>query len=72
MYGSLSGILLAYLYEKYGSIKAPILAHILMNIVALTLTEANIFVWMFKDIMRMSVITILCAAAASTIFLFIQ
>lgn len=72
VYGSLSGILLAYLYEKYGSIKAPILAHILMNIVALTLTEANIFVWMFKDIMRMSVITILCAAAASTIFLFIQ
>lgn len=72
VYGSLAGILLAYLYEKYGSIKAPILAHICMNIVAIILTEAEVFVWMFQNILRMGIITVMCAAIASTMFLFIQ
>lgn len=72
VYGCFAGILLAYLYEKYGSLKAPILAHMCMNIVALTLTEANVFVWMFKNLMRMGIITVACATIASTIFLFIE
>jgi len=72
IYGCLAGVLLAYLYEKYGSIKAPILAHVLMNLVALSFTEAKVFVWMFEDIVRMGIITVACAAIASTVFLFIQ
>ena len=72
IYGCLSGMLLAYLYEKYGSIKAPILAHITMNMVALILTEVNVFVWMFKDIIRMGIITVACAAIASSVFLLIK
>ncbi len=72
IYGSLAGILLAYLYEKYGSIKAPILAHICMNIVAIVLTEAEVFVWMFRNVTRMGIITVACATIASTMFLFIQ
>ena len=72
IYGSLAGILLAYLLEKYGSMKAPIFAHILMNIVALTLTEADVFIWMFRDTLRMGIITVACAAVASTMFLLIQ
>ena len=72
IYGSLAGILLAYLLEKYGSIKAPILAHICMNIVALTLTEAEVFTWMFQNVIRMGVITVACSTLASTMFLLIQ
>ena len=72
IYGSLAGFLLAYLYEKYGSIKAPIFAHILMNSVAIALTEAEVFVWMFQNILRMGVITVACAAVGSTVFLQIQ
>ncbi len=72
IYGCLAGFLLAYLYEKYGSIKAPILGHICMNMVALILTEANVFLWMFENTVRMGVITVACAAAASSVFLFIQ
>lgn len=72
IYGCLSGVLLAYLYEKYGSMKAPILAHILMNMVALVLTEVEVFVWMFKDLMRMGMITVACAALASSMFLLIK
>ena len=72
IYACLCGFLLAYIYEKYGSIKAPILAHIIMNLVAIALTEANVFTWIFDNIMRMGLITVACAALASTVFLFIQ
>ncbi len=72
IYGSLCGLLLAYLYEKYGSMKAPIFAHMLMNIVACVLTDLDGFTWMFVKPMRMAVITIACAAIASTMFLFIR
>ena len=72
IYGTLCGLLLAWLYEKYGSIKAPILAHMLMNIVACVLTEVDAFTWMFSKVMRMGMITVACAAIASTMFLLIQ
>lgn len=72
IYGILCGLLLGYLYEKFGSLKAPIFAHMLMNIVACVLTEADVFTWMFSESIRMAVITILCAALASSMFLFIQ
>lgn len=72
IYGSLCGLLLAYLYEKYGSMKAPVFAHMLMNIVACVLTDLDGFTWMFVKPMRMAVITIVCAAVASTMFLFIR
>jgi membrane protease YdiL (CAAX protease family) len=72
IYGCLSGFLLAYIYEKYGSLKAPILAHVVMNLVALVLTEVNVFVWMFEDILRMGIITAACATLASTMYLFIK
>lgn len=72
LYGCLSGILLAYIYEKYGSLKAPILAHVVMNIVALVLTEVNVFVWMFEDILRMGIITVACATIASSMYLLIK
>lgn len=72
IYALLSGILLAYLYEKYGSIKAPILAHMLMNIVSCALTEVDIFTWIFSDVIRVTVITAACAAVASAMVVFIN
>ena len=72
IYGTLSGILLAYLYEKYGSLKAPILAHMLMNTVACILTEADVFTWIFSEKIRIAVITIGCATIASIMYLYIQ
>ena len=38
VYGMVAGSILAYLYEKYGSMKAPILAHMLMNITTCIIT----------------------------------
>lgn len=72
IYATLTGALLAYMYEKYGSLKAPILAHMLMNVVACALTEADVFTWMFSNTIRMAIITVLCAAIASAMFVMIQ
>lgn len=72
IYALCAGVLLAYLYEKYGSIMAPILAHIMMNIVSCVLSEANVFTWMFSKMTRMTILTVLCAGIASSIFLFIR
>lgn len=72
IYATASGVLLAYLCEKYGSIKAPILAHVLMNIVSCILTEVDMFTWMFSEKIRLAVITMACAFMASVMFLFIR
>lgn len=62
------GLLLAYLYEKYHSLAAPVLAHGMVNIVSVILTEAGGFTWMFENPLRISLVSILCAAAASGIY----
>lgn len=72
IYGALCGLLLAYLYEKYGSLKAPILAHVLMNVVACIITEVDGFTWMFQQPIRVGIITVVCAAIASSMFVLIR
>lgn len=70
LYAFAMGILFAYLYEMYGTLKAPVLAHMITNIIMVALTELDIFTWMFADVMRVGLITVICAAAASTMFVF--
>lgn len=72
IYGTAAGILLAYLCEKFGTMKAPIMAHILMNIVAVILTELDAFTWMFKVPTRMVIITILCAFVTSSMYVLLR
>ena len=72
VYGFIVGYLLAYLYEKYGSMKAPILLHITMNLTSIIMTEADALTWIFKDIMRVGIVTVICAAVGSSLFVFIQ
>ncbi len=71
IYGFLCGILLAWLYEKYGSLWAPILAHMLMNLVSVILTNADAFLWMFASPMRVGIITVGCAALASAMYVIV-
>lgn len=72
IYGILSGMLFAYLYEKYNSFKAPALAHMAMNIMVCTVTEFDGFIWMFEQPMRLGIITVACAAIASSVFVLIR
>ena len=60
------------MYEKYGSIKAPIFAHIMMNLVSVFATEYQLMSWMAAEYVRIGAITVVCAAVASSMFVLIQ
>lgn len=72
LYALVLGMLFAYLYEKYGSVKAPILAHIVMNLVSVIATNAGAMGWMSEEYVRMGSITVACAAVASSMFVLVQ
>ena len=72
LYGFFLGMMLAYIYEKYGSVKAPVLSHIAMNLLSVFVTEFKIYDWMTEDIMRMGIITVICGTVASTMYVLIQ
>lgn len=72
VYGGVLGALLAYAYEKYGSLKAPILAHMVLNLTSVILSEVGGFTWMFEQPMRMGIATVACAAISATMYVMIQ
>ena len=72
IYGFVLGLMLAYVYEKYGSLKAPAAAHMSMNLLSILATKYGLYNWMIKDHIRIGVITVICAAVASTMFVLIQ
>lgn len=72
MYGFFLGFTFCYLYEKYGSVKAPVFAHISSNILSVLLTELKAMEWMAAEPLRMGVITVFCASAASAMYVLIQ
>lgn len=72
LYGSLLGMVFAYVYEKYGSVKAPIAAHIAANFISVMGTHYKWFEWMLEEPMRIGAITVASATVASTMFVLIQ
>lgn len=66
------GMLLAYVYEKYGSFKAPVFLHIAANITSLICTETGVFDWIVLSPERMAVSVILCAFLGAVMFVLIQ
>ncbi len=72
MYGFVLGMMLAYFYEKYGSVKAPIAAHIAMNLLSVFATKFELLDWLIEDHMRIGIVTVACAFVASTMFVLVQ
>ncbi len=72
VYAGICGLLLAYLYEKYHTIVAPMLLHMVMNLTACVLTEFHFFVWMLERSVRVAGITILCMAVFFLAFIRVQ
>lgn len=72
VYAGLCGLLLAYVYEIYDSLKAPIIAHISMNITACLLTQFGVFEWIMKNVLREVSITLLCVFVFVIFLLVIQ
>lgn len=72
VYATICGILLAYLYEKYDTILAPILSHMAMNAVAVLLTHLGVFAWITESVFRALVMISLCIVIGLLIFWFIH
>ena len=72
IYAFLLGMMLAYLYEVYHSMVAPVIAHVLVNIIAIVLTGIDVFTWMFSKPIRMGIVTVICAAVGSALFVLIS
>lgn len=72
VYGFVLGLLLAYLYEVYGSLKAAIFGHIVLNVCSILFTYFKVFDWVFESPIRMGVVTVISAAIAAAGFVLIQ
>lgn len=72
LYGFFMGFMFCYLYEKYGSVKAPVFAHITANIFSVIMTETKILDRMAEKPLYMGAATVVCASAAATMFVLIQ
>ncbi|MCF2683353.1 CPBP family intramembrane glutamic endopeptidase [Faecalicatena contorta] len=72
IYGFILGLMLTYVYEKYGSLKAPIIAHMSMNLLSVLATQFQMYDWLVKNSVRMGVITVLCATVSATMYVWMQ
>ena len=72
IYGFCLGIVFCYLYEKYGSVKAPVFAHMTANVFAVFMTHFHAMEWMQEEPLKMGVITVVCASVASSMYVLIQ
>ena len=72
VYAFFMAVVFAFVYEKYGSVKAPVIAHISANIAAVLATNYNLFEWVMADQMRSGIFTVACAAIAASMYVFIQ
>ncbi len=72
LYALVMGIALAWVYEQYGSIKAPIILHVFANITSLILTQQDIFMWIFESPIRMGIITVSCATLTAVCYVVIS
>jgi len=72
VYAFFMAVVFAFVYEKYGSVKAPVIAHVAANTTAVFATHYNAFEWIMADKMRSGVLTVACAAIAASMYVFIQ
>jgi len=72
IYAFVMAVVFAFVYEKYGSLTAPVIAHVVANVVAVLATEYQMFEWVMADSMRAGMITVACAFVASSMYVFIQ
>ncbi len=72
IYAFIMGMIFCYLYEKFGSIRAPAAAHMAANIVSILGTQFAWFDWMLAEPARVILITIACAAIASSMYVLME
>lgn len=72
IYAFLLGLFLCYIYEKFGSFKAPVFLHVILNTGSVVFTELGVFTWIAGEPMRMAGAVIFGAFVCSVMFVLIQ
>ena len=72
IYTFLLGILLCYVYEKFGSMKAPITLHVVLNLGSLLFTDIGVFNWLARESFKMAVAVIISTFICAACFVWIQ
>lgn len=72
VYSILLGIFLAYMYEKYGSFKAPFILHVSANLTSIIGMEAGLFRWIYTSPERLGMSIVVCAFVGAVAFVQIQ
>ena len=72
IYTFLLGILLCYVYEKFGSMKAPIMLHVVLNLGSLIFTDIGVFNWLAREPFKMAVAVIISTFICAACFVWIQ
>ena len=68
----LLGMILAYVYEKYGSFKAPAFTHVIVNLTAILGTNTEIFDGLTKSPEGLGIAVVVCTFVAAVMFTMIQ
>lgn len=68
LYALVQGMFLAYVYEKFRTIKAPILLHVVINMTVLVMNWTKGFDWMLQNFVRAALITGLMTAVTLIMF----
>lgn len=68
LYALVQGMFLSLVYEKYRTVKAPMMLHVVINITVLVLNWTQGFEWMLENFMRAALITSFMAALAFVMF----
>ena len=72
VYAMLLGLFLCYVYQKFGSLKAPVVLHVTANCSSLIYTEAGVFRWIGAAPVRMAGAVIIGASICSVMYVQIQ
>ncbi len=66
------GLILAYVYDKYGSFKAPVFTHMMVNLTAILGTYTGILQVVAKSPERLGITVVVCTFVAAVMFTMIQ
>lgn len=72
IYTFLLGILLCYVYEKFGSMKAPITLHVVLNLGSLSFTDIGEYLLACREPFKMAVAVIISTFICAACFVWIQ
>lgn len=72
IFGFLMGILFGYLREKFGSVLAPVMAHIVANLLTVLSSEYGLYQWEMSDIRLIGGVTVACAVVSTMVYLAVR